>query len=354
MSSVIVNEVRRGSYVDSVALMRLSQALLAIDGVQEAAVMMGTRANLEIMEDADLLNDIGRSALGDDLVIGVRADTTVSADGARATALQLLAGSGPSQRPGRTWRPSSLRAAVDMAPDVNLALISVPGEFAAAEARKAIRRGLHAMIFSDNVSLADEVALKREARDLGVLAMGPDCGTAILNGTPLAFANAVRRGDIGLIGASGTGIQEVSCLIDRFGGGISHAIGVGGRDLSSDVGGITTLMAIDLLDDDPDTEQIVLISKPPPQDIAAQVLDRVARSEKDVTVCFIGAQFPNVPDKIKHTTTLEGAALTVMGQDVFANDEAAPSAITLPAGPIECANSRCRTVRPDLRRTCSS
>ena len=326
MSGVIVNEVRRGSYVDSVALMRLSRAIAAIDGVQEAAVMMGTPANLEIMADADLLDERGRSALGGDLVIAIRADAAAAGDAALAAALAMLAETGRSTGAEASWRPSSLRAAAAAAPDANLALISVPGDFAAAEARKAIRRGLHAMIFSDNVSLADEVALKREAKELGVLVMGPDCGTAIVNGTPLAFANAVGRGDIGIIGASGTGIQEVSCLIDRLGGGVSHAIGVGGRDLGREVGAITTLMALDLLEDDPDTKQIVLISKPPPQESAAKVLDRVARSGKDMTVCLIGAAQLEMPDNAKQVATLEGAALSVMG-----GDDAAMSAVGAPA-----------------------
>ena len=148
-------------------------------------------------------------------------------------------------------------------PDANLALISVPGEFAAAEARKALRAGLHALIFSDNVPLEEELALKRVAREQGLLLMGPDCGTAIIAGTPLAFANAVPRGDIGIVSASGTGLQEVSCLIARMGRGMSHGIGVGGRDLDERVGALATLAAIDALEQDPATAHIVLISKPP-------------------------------------------------------------------------------------------
>ena len=135
-------------------------------------------------------------------------------------------------------------------PAANLALISVPGDFAVTEARKALEFGLHVMIFSDNVPIADEAALKRDARARGRLVMGPDCGTAIIGGVPLGFANTVPRGDIGIIGASGTGIQEVSCLVARAGRGVSHAIGTGGRDLKAEVGAITTLMAIDALDAD--------------------------------------------------------------------------------------------------------
>src|SRR5262249_12965959 len=152
---------------------------------------------------------------------------------------------------------------------------SVPGDFAAAEARKGLRRGLNVMIFSDNVPLAEEVALKREARDRGLIVMGPDCGTAVIGGAPLAFANSLPRGDVGIVGASGTGIREVSCLIANAGRGISHAIGTGGRDLSAEVGGISTLAAIDLLDTDAATQQVVLISKPPAPEVTKQVLARV-------------------------------------------------------------------------------
>ena len=150
-----------------------------------------------------------------------------------------------------------------MEPASNLALISVSGEFAVAEGRKAIRRSIHVMIFSDNVTIKDEVSLKREASGLGCLVMGPDCGTSIINGVPIAFANKVPRGNIAIVGASGTGTQEVSCLIAAAGGGISQAVGVGGRDLKAEVGGISTLMALDALDQDDNTDHIVVISKPP-------------------------------------------------------------------------------------------
>ncbi|MEK9723923.1 MAG: transcriptional regulator, partial [Rhodospirillaceae bacterium] len=286
--SVVVNQVRKGFYLDSVALMRMSRSLVAGDGVEEAAMMMGSPSNRQIMDDAGLLAEAGRAAGGGDLIIGIRADSQAAADAALAEAANIL-DAPTAAGEGTAWKPRTLRAAVKAQPQSNLALISVPGDFAVAEARKAIRRGLHAMIFSDNVALDAEADLKREARELGRLVMGPDCGTAIVGGVPLAFANVVKRGAVGLIGASGTGTQEVSCLIDQYGGGVSHAIGVGGRDLKSEVGGISTLMALDMLDADPMTEQVVLISKPPPDDVATAVLERVAASRKPAVVCFIGA-----------------------------------------------------------------
>ncbi|CAN0468153.1 unnamed protein product, partial [Hapterophycus canaliculatus] len=206
------------------------------------------------------------------------------------------------------WQPRSIRSAVSEHPDANLVLISVPGAFAVSEARKAIQRGLHAMIFSDNVPVEDEAALKREARDLGVLVMGPDCGTCVINGVPLAFANQLPRGDIGIVGASGTGIQEVSCLLAGMGKGISHAIGVGGRDMSSTVEGVSTLMALDALDADDATRHVVLICKPPAPEVAARVLNRIAESPKSFTVCFIGGQTPELSDNAHWANTLKAAA----------------------------------------------
>ena len=162
--------------------------------------------------------------------------------------------------------------ALAQAPEANLALISMPGEYAAAEAMKALRLGLNVMLFSDNVPLADEIALKRYAAQRGLLVMGPDCGTAIVDGIPLGFANAVRRGAIGVVGASGTGTQQVTSLVHRRGAGISHAIGTGGHDLHQDVGGITMLAGLERLARDRDTKVIVLISKPPAPEVAQKVL----------------------------------------------------------------------------------
>ena len=184
---------------------------------------------------------------------------------------------------------TSLAMGLEHTPDADLALISVPGDYAAAEARKALSLGLHVMLFSDNVGVEDERAIKEYARERGLLVMGPDCGTAIVNGVPLGFANVVRRGDIGLVAASGTGLQEVTCRIHQLGGGVSQALGTGGRDLKDEIGGITMLQGIAALADDPRTRVIVLISKPPSPAIAQRILDAAAASGKPVVVDFLGA-----------------------------------------------------------------
>ena len=293
--ATLVNHVRRAFYRDSVALMRISRAIAGLDGVVAAALMIGSATNRKLMEEAGLLATDGRSAGPNDLVLAVRADTQASAQAALNEAARLLEAPAAGDKGGDEWVPKSLDTALARLPNANLALISVPGEFAASEARRALSRGLHVMMFSDNVAIDDEVELKREAKERGLLMMGPDCGTAIIGGVPLAFANVIARGDIGIVGASGTGMQEVSTLIARHGRGVSHAIGVGGRDLKQAVGGITTLMAIDALDRDPATRQLVLVSKPPAAMVAKTVLDRVAQVKKPVSICFIGADDMSVP-----------------------------------------------------------
>ncbi|MFK8083819.1 MAG: acyl-CoA synthetase FdrA [Granulosicoccus sp.] len=310
--------VRQQFYLDSVALMRMSRTLTTMAGIHDAAMMMGTPANLEILSNAGLLKlpyegQEGSGIGPGDLILTTRADSQAIAVAALDEAEQLLA---QPQQTGksRSWQPRSISSAVDEHPDANLVLISVAGAFAVSEARKAVRRGLHAMIFSDNVPVEDELALKREARDLGVLVMGPDCGTCVINGVPLAFANQLPRGDIGIVGASGTGIQEVSCLLAGLGKGISHAIGVGGRDMGAAVGGISTLMALDALDADQTTQHVVVICKPPAPEVATLVLKRIAASSKTFTVCFIGGQAPELPDNAGWARTLSAAAEIAGGE----------------------------------------
>jgi FdrA protein len=313
VSAVVVNRVRSGFYLDSVALMRASRAVEDLSGVEAASLMIGTDANRALLKDALLLDAAGATAGANDLIVAVRAADAGAAEAAIEAALGLLdrpaAGDG-----GETgWNPKSLDGALRVMPDANLAIVSVPGAFAAREARRALDRGLNVMVFSDNVPVADERALKEAARDRGLLMMGPDCGTAIIGGAPLGFANAVPAGDVGIVSASGTGLQEVSCLIARAGGGISHAIGVGGRDLSDAVGGITTLAAIDALDADPATTRVVLISKPPGAETAARVFDCIARSAKPFTICIFGMDAPELPANAAFAPTLRRAAELALG-----------------------------------------
>ncbi len=268
--------------------MLVAKALLELPGVEDAAVVMGTPANREILAAAGLLTDGAAAARPDDLVIVVRATDGAAGQAALAQADALLAARAVPVA-AAVQRPKSLAAAIAAMPDANLVVISVAGRYAAQEARTALERGLHVLLFSDNVPLAEEIELKQLAVARGLLCMGPDAGTAIINGVALGFANAVPRGRVGLVSASGTGLQGVTCGLARRGVGVSQAIGVGGRDLSEAVGGPMMLAGLRALQEDPETDVIVLISKPPAPTVAARVLAQVKVSAKPTVVCFLGA-----------------------------------------------------------------
>jgi FdrA protein len=277
--------IRAGAYYDSVVLMQLQRGLLGLPGVFDAGVVMATLANCELLAANNLLPD-SITASPDDLLIVVKADDDSSAREAIRQVDSLLARRRSSV--SQDFRPRSLSAAVKQLPESSWVLVSVPGRYAAGVAREALDLGKHVFLYSDNVSLKDEIALKRTAREKGLLVMGPDCGTAIINGVGLGFANRIRRGPIGLVGASGTGLQAVTTHIHNLGGGISHAIGTGGRDLKSDVGAITAHQALNLLARDSETKVIVLISKPPSPDLATKLLTAGQAAGKPVVVDFIG------------------------------------------------------------------
>ncbi len=263
--------------------MLVAKALLEVPGVETAAVVMGTPANREIIAAAGLLTDAAASARPDDLLIAVQASDEASGQAALRQADELLAARTP--KTGLTaQRPKSLASAVAAVPDANLAVISVAGRYAATEARAALECGLHVLLFSDNVPLADEISLKWLAVERGLLCMGPDAGTAIVNGVALGFANAVPRGHVGLVSASGTGLQGVTCGLARAGVGVSQAIGTGGRDMSEPVGGPMMLAGLRALQDDPETDVIVLISKPPAPSVAERVFAQI-RSSGELSDC---------------------------------------------------------------------
>jgi len=298
-----VNRVRRGFYADSVALMRIARGVSELRGVLRASLMIGTPSNKALLKESGLLSKEGESARPDDLIIAVKGKNPA---GGLVLAEKLLASGTAQSESGQSH--STFASALDALPGASLALISVPGEFAALEARRALERGLHTMVFSDNVPLAEEIALKELASQRGLLLMGPDCGTALIAGTPIAFANAVPRGDVGIVAASGTGLQEVSTLLARSGRGVSHGIGVGGRDLSREVGGRMTFAALDALEADAATRLIIVISKPPAPSVTAKIVARAARSRKPVTLCLLGSKKIEVPKNVRLARTLEEAA----------------------------------------------
>lgn len=279
-------EIRSGAYYDSVILMQLQRALTGLPGVIDAGAVMGTEANKHILEQSDLFPEEGQSAGVDDLLIVVKAESEQLAGEALGKVDELLVRRSTSV--DQEYLPKSLSTAVEMAPGAHWVLVSVPGRYAAGVARNALELGKNVFLYSDNVTLDDEISLKQEANEKGLLVMGPDCGTAIVNGVGLGFANQVRRGPIGLVAASGTGLQAVSVRIHQLGSGLTHALGTGGRDLKAEVNALTTRQGIDLLNRDPSTKVIVVISKPPSPDVAKSIIQHARQFDKPVVVNFIG------------------------------------------------------------------
>src|SRR5436309_343513 len=325
------NFVRASFYRDSVTLMRLAGAMEAVAGVTRAAAMMGTPANRALLEQAGLLAKDGAAAGPADLVIAVVSEDAAAAEAARAAAGHALLAQPPAVS-GAAATPRTLEGALRALPGANLVLISVPGAYAGAEALRALRAGLHVMLFSDNVPVATEVELKRLARERGRFLLGPDCGTAILDGVPLGFANVVPRGRIGLAAASGTGLQEVTCAIARLGEGVSQAIGVGGRDLSDEVGGLMMLRALELLAGDAATEVVCLVGKPPGAGVARRLADARAKLGKPCVAYFAGASTPAAgPWRVAATLEDAGRAAVALARGTTP----AATAFTLAAAEVE-------------------
>lgn len=293
--------IRRDTYQDSVCLMVLTARLQDLAGVERAAAMMGTPANKALLGEAGLLAPAFEAAGVGDLCIAVLGETE-AAERAVAEVGRFLKSQAVPSSAGYEAAPRSLHGALQQLPDANLAMISVPGAFAAEEAMRALERGLHVFLFSDNVPFAEEVAVKHEAERRGLLLMGADCGTAIVNGTVLGFGNAVPRGPVGIVGSSGTGIQEVSCLLARAGVGVSQALGTGSHDLAEEIGGSTTCLALAALLEDPNTHAIVWVAKPGDPGPTERVLALCQASPKPVVAALLGIadrtayveRYPNV------------------------------------------------------------
>ena len=301
-------EIRSGAYYDSVILMQLQRSLAGLQGVIDAGVIMGTDANKELLVQSDLLAPEIQAAGADDMVIVIKAEAADAAQSALESVDELLAAR-RSTGVDEEFLPKSLETAAQMLPEAQWVLVSVPGRYAAGVTRQALDLGKHVFLYSDNVTSMDEIRLKKTAAGKGLIVMGPDCGTAIVNGVGLGFANKVRRGTIGLVAGSGTGLQQVTSRIHQFGGGITHALGTGGRDLSEQVGAVTARQELSLLSRDPDTRVIVLVSKPPARSVADELIKAAREIGKPVVVDFIGyATAVRQVDNIYFATSFDDAA----------------------------------------------
>jgi len=299
--------IRKDTYRDSVTLMKISNKVAELKGVLQAAVIMATPTNKQLLRDVKLLTDEIERAGPNDLVIALDTENEESMQIAVSEVDKLL--SAWESMEVEEVRPKTLDSALSIMPDANLVMISVPGDFAKREALRALRKGLNVFLFSSNVPIEEELELKKISKERGLLMMGPDCGTAIINNIALGFGNVVNQGPIGMVSASGTGLQQVSTLIHMEGLGISQAIGTGGNDLSKEVGGMMMMEGIKLLEKDKKTQAIVLISKPPDPQTGEKVLKVAGHCEKPIVVNFLGEEIDEIGKRgCIAATTLEDAA----------------------------------------------
>jgi succinyl-CoA synthetase alpha subunit len=308
---IVKTLIKTSEYHDSVSLMLVARELSQLEGVKDAALVMGTEANKSILTDSGLLTEEMKAASPNDLVITVAASSDSAAEAALQKA-EILLKQKASSAPAGEFKPKTIHGALSTNAAANVAVISVAGRYAADEAWDALSHGLHVLLFSDNVSLEDEIALKKYARAQGLLLMGPGAGTTILNNVALGFANVLPRGRVGIVSAAGTGLQEVSTLLARHGVGISQGIGTGGRDLKKEVGGLMMLEALKALQRDEGTSVIVLISKPPAEEVVRLILDQVSASVKPAVICFLGGEasaLEKIPNVIPARTLYECALL---------------------------------------------
>ncbi len=324
----ILGLIRRSAYHDSVALMLAQREAKELPGVEDVGLVMATEANKALLRESGLDFPALAGAGPDDLALVARAVTDEAARGALARAQEALTRRRVSTS-GDAHRPRTIASALRALPQASVALISVPGRFARSVTLEALDAGLHVVLFSDNVPIEHEVEMKSRARERGLLVMGSDCGTAIIGGAALGFANRVRPGRIGVVAAAGTGLQEVTSLIHRFGGGITHAIGTGGRDLSPAVGGATMLQGLRALALDLATDVIVLISKPPSPEAGGGILAAAAACGKPVIVAFVGARVAPI-GTVESAATLEEAARLAVRR-AYGIDVPAPALRSLPA-----------------------
>jgi FdrA protein len=304
----ITSIVKKGEYFDSVSIMLVAKQLSGFKEIIDSAVLMGTKENISVLKTSGLLIPEFQNAGEMDLLLVFKTEENADVPSLLKSVDKLLKPDN-DMSDNNNLNPSSLESALSTLPGANLSMISIAGRYAGDVAMKSLQLGLNVMLFSDNVPLEKEIELKTFANEKGLFVMGPDCGTAIINGTPLAFANVVNRGNIGIVGASGTGLQEVSCIISNSGCGVSQAIGTGGRDVKKEVGGIMFIQGLKALADDKNTDVILLVSKPPAKEVIEKIKIEVTKINKPVVSVFLGSS-PELlfGTKIHAASTLEEAA----------------------------------------------
>ena len=308
--TIVSNIVKQNFHRDSLQLLRLSEEAKKIEGVKDAAIVMGTSTNKEILTKLGLLTEEGKAASASDMLLAVMADSEQEAESGLREIEQMLLK--PPATKARSYY--SVDAAMQAMPGANLAIVSIPGEHARDIVLKLLGLGLSVLLFSDHVPIEDELELKQYAQSKGLLVMGPGAGTSIISGKAIGFANVLKKGRIGIVAAAGTGLQEVSVLLSEAGLGVSAGLGTGGGDVKTKIGGLMMLQSIDALERDPETNTVVVVSKPPDNDVKQRVLDHIAnKTKKHYITCFLGPESYEIPSsarpRLTGTKTLHAAFL---------------------------------------------
>jgi len=303
--TLIRNVVKKNFHRDSVQLLKLSEDAKQIKGIKDAAVVMGTVTNKEILTKLGLITEEGKAATENDMILAVMADSGQEVDEALKQVEAIILK--PAETKGRSYY--SVDAALQAVPDANLAIVSIPGEYARDVVRKLLDKGIHVHLFSDHVSAEDELELKQYAKSKGLLVMGPGAGTSLIAGKAIAFANVIKRGKIGIVAAAGTGLQEISVLLNEAGLGVSAGLGTGGGDVKAKIGGLMMLQSIDALEKDPETTVIAIVSKPPDPNVLRALLEHITlKTEKQYVTCFLGPESYEIPGRargrVRSTKTL--------------------------------------------------
>jgi len=300
MPPFVKNVVRRNLHRDSVLLLKLSEEAKTIAGIKDAAVVMGTVTNKEILAKLGLLTEEGKAATDSDMILALKVDSESEiAEAAKEVEAIILRA--PVSK-GRSYY--SVDAAMEAVPDANLAIVSVPGEYAREIVLKLLARGINVHLFSDHVAPDQELEMKQYAASKNLLLMGPGAGTSLIGGKAIAFANVIRRGNVGIVAAAGTGLQEISALLNQAGVGVSAGLGTGGGDVKAKIGGLMMLQSIDALEKDHETDTIVVISKPPDPPVSRLLFEHLTHQcKKRYITCFLGPERYSIPQGVQTRVT---------------------------------------------------
>lgn len=134
--------IKENTYQDSIVLMLLSNKLSAIDGVNKVSIMMGTPANKDIFKSSGLGTEELEDAKPNDIAIVVDTEDEEKVEEVSKAVDEELKGNSEKEEASNNKEASNWNQALDLANNPNLAMISIPGQYAAMEADNAFKQWL--------------------------------------------------------------------------------------------------------------------------------------------------------------------------------------------------------------------